>query len=218
MAQTDRQTDRSSRWAFTAYEDQWSLFESIPPGIAEWGWNAEICPNTNRRHYQGYIRLQQQQRFAWLRKLLPGVHIEVSKNWDALKLYCQKEETRIPGTQPIQQVSSYMTIYQYADDVAKRIADLIKASGQTINQIPKEKRLEYVDTLVREDICEGKRYVAHIATNPQWVTMWRKYSFELFFSYYNIENAKEESRSEEGEKVPGKGTELKPSGPDNESR
>jgi len=98
MSQTDRQTDKSSRWAFTAYEEQWGLFTTIHPGIAEWGWNTEICPETNRQHYQGYLRLTSQQRFAWLRKLLPGVHLEIAKNWEALKQYCAKEETRVPGT------------------------------------------------------------------------------------------------------------------------
>lgn len=204
MAQTDRQTDKSSRWAFTAYEDQWNLFESIPPGIAEWGWNAEICPKTNRKHYQGYLRLTQQQRFAWLKKILPGVHIEISKNWEALKKYCQKEETRIEGTKPTHEVSSFMTLYQYTDDVAKRVAQVIKAEGRTVNEIPKAQRLVYIDTLVRQDICEGKRYAGHIATNPQWVTLWNKYSFELIFSFSNIDGAQEESRSEESQE--GQGT------------
>ena len=68
---TDRQTDKSSRWGFTAYEDQYHLLEKMPPGIAEWGWQAEICPETNRPHRQGYLRLQSQQRFAWLKRYSP---------------------------------------------------------------------------------------------------------------------------------------------------
>jgi len=189
MAQTDRQTDKSSRWAFTAYEEQWSLFETIPPGIAEWGWNAEVCPKTNRKHYQGYLRLSQQQRFAWLRKLLPGVHIEISRNWEALKLYCQKEETRIEGTQPTQQTSSYMTLYQYTDYVAKRIADVIKKDGGTpVDEIPMPHLLRYVDAVVREDIRSGKRYASDIAVNPQWISKWNRFGRELIFSFYNINN------------------------------
>jgi len=214
MAQTDRQTDKSSRWAFTAYEDQWSLFETIPPGIAEWGWNAEMCPKTNRRHYQGYLRTSQQQRFAWLKKLLPGVHLEVAKNWDALKLYCQKEETRIEGSQPIHQTSNFLTIYQYVDVVAKRISDQLKASGLKLIEIPKAQRLQYVDDLVRQDISEGRRYAGHIATNPQWVTLWNKYSYEYIFSFYNINDGQQEDsrRQENRTQVPGK-EELCPESP-----
>jgi len=186
MEKTDRQTDKSSRWAFTAYEDQWNLFESMPPGVAEWGWNAEVCPKTNRKHYQGYLRLTQQQRFAWLRKLLPGVHIEISKNWEALKKYCQKEETRISGTQPTHQESSFMTLYQYTDDVAKRFANQIQTK-EALKLLPKVKLIGYIDLIVRRDIESGKRYAGHIATNPQWVTLWNKYAYELIFSFISID-------------------------------
>ena len=197
MAKTDRQTDKTSRWQFTAYEDQWSLFKTMPPGVAEWGWNAEVCPKTNRKHYQGYLRLSQQQRFAWLRKLLPGVHIEVCKNWDALKLYCQKEETRIEGTVPTHQVSSYMTLYQYTDDVAKRIADQLSLAQLDLHEIPVLRLLIYVDTTVRNDIRAGRRYAADIAQNPQWISKWNKYARELIFSFINIDATSPTSSSQE---------------------
>lgn len=184
--QTDRQTDKSSRWAFTAYEEQWSLFETMPPGVAEWGWNAEVCPKSNRKHYQGYLRLTAQQRFAWLRKLLPGVHIEICKNWDALKLYCQKEETRMEGTQPTHQMSSYMTHYQYRDEVAKTICAIIESSGHKPTETPKDKILRMVDEKVRQDIMKGRRYACDIAQNPQWERGWNLYAKELIISYSSI--------------------------------
>lgn len=197
MEKTDRQTDKTTRWQMTVYQGQWSLVETMPPGIAEWGWQTEICPKTQTPHYQGYLRTTQQQRMSWLKKLLPGIHFEVCgvrtpdkpqhECWIALKNYCQKKETRSPDSVAVHQVSQFMTLYQYTDDVAKRVAQVIKAQGQTVNEIPKAKRIEYVDTLVRQDICEGKRYAGHIATNPQWVTLWNKYSFELIFSFMNID-------------------------------
>lgn len=90
---------KTTRWAFTAYEEQWPLFESMPPLIAEWGWQQEVCPKTQREHYQGFIRTQRQMRFSQIRKLLPGVHIEAAKNWDALVNYCRKLDTAVEGTQ-----------------------------------------------------------------------------------------------------------------------
>jgi len=202
MAKTDRQTDKTSRWAFTAYEDQWSLFKEMPkPFVAEWGWNPEICPKTNRKHYQGYLRTSQQQRFACLKKMFPGVHFEVAKDWNALKLYCQKEDTRIPGMMPYYEKTDVMNIYQYVDNVAKRIADLIQ-TPERFGQIPKAKRIEYVDALVRQDICEGKRYAGHIATNPQWVTLWNKYSYEYIFSFLSINGLQRTRESESGSEAP----------------
>lgn len=90
---------KTTRWAFTAYADQWNLFEAMPPIIAEWGWQQEVCPETQREHYQGFIRTTRQVRFSQLRKVLPGVHIEAAKNWDALVNYCRKTESAVEGTQ-----------------------------------------------------------------------------------------------------------------------
>lgn len=96
--------EKTTRWAFTAYEDQWNLFESIPPLVAEWGWNTEECPETGRKHYQGFIRTTRQVRFSQMKTMLPGVHIEQAKNWNALLLYCKKEDTRVDGTEPHHEV------------------------------------------------------------------------------------------------------------------
>lgn len=91
--------DKSTRWAFTAYEGQWDLFKSMPPIVAEWGWQTETCPDTQRLHYQGYLRTQRQVRFNQIKKALPGVHLETAQNWDALVNYCKKPDTAVPGTQ-----------------------------------------------------------------------------------------------------------------------
>lgn len=96
----DRQTDKTTRWAFTAYQDQWHLFTTvIPELVADIGWQKEVCPDTQREHYQGFIRTKRQVRFVQMKKLYPGVHIEQAKNWDALVNYCRKSESAIEGSQ-----------------------------------------------------------------------------------------------------------------------
>jgi len=106
VQKTDRQTDKTTRWAFTAYKDQWSLFDSIPDLVASWGWQTEVCPDTQREHYQGYILLKRQARFSQLKQLFPGVHIEVARNWAALIEYCKKIDSAVPGTQ-VTQTNTY---------------------------------------------------------------------------------------------------------------
>ncbi|AXH77957.1 MAG: replication associated protein [Cressdnaviricota sp.] len=178
---TDRQTDKSSRWSFTAYEEQYALFNTMPPGIAEWGWNAEICPETNRPHRQGYLRLQSQQRFAWLKKILPGVHIEVAKNWDALVNYCKKEDTRAPGTIPVHQTNSIPTHFQYAETVAQQYVELYGLSDlddcewdpPLVTRTKLISIMDRLDAIVNKDITEGRRYAAWITTNPAWTVMWK---------------------------------------------
>jgi len=197
-AKTDRQTDKSSRWAFTAYEDQWALFTTIHPGIAEWGWNTEICPKTNRKHYQGYIRLTSQQRFAWLKKLFPGVHLEVSKNWDALVNYCKKEDTRVPGTTPVSQVNTILTHYQYAEEIAKKYYDKYGVSDfddccwdkkHTNDKTNLISVCDRITALAHVDIQLGRRYIMWIIGNPSWDTSWRKSWKPYILSYHSIEHA-----------------------------
>lgn len=101
MAKTDRQTDKGTRWAFTAYEEQWNLFDDIKkiPQVKEWGWQKEVCPETGRQHYQGYLLASSQVRLSHWLKHLKGVHMEIARDWNALKNYCKKAETAVEGTQ-----------------------------------------------------------------------------------------------------------------------
>lgn len=90
---------KSTQWSFTAYEAQWDLFKVMPELVAEWGWQEEVCPTTERKHYQGWLRTKRQVRFSQLRKILPSVHLEIAKNFKALQAYCKKTDTAVDGTQ-----------------------------------------------------------------------------------------------------------------------
>lgn len=177
--QTDRQTDKSSRWQFTAYEDQWALFDQMPPGIAEWGWQKETCPKTQKLHYQGYLRLSQQQRFSWIKKILPGVHLEVAKNWEALINYCSKIETRVEGEAPVHVVNTYYTQYTYAELLGKRI---YKENFADYKNWTNERAMDVIETSARIDIREGHREVAWIISNPNWKVYW-KYWKDILTSF-----------------------------------
>lgn len=88
-------SDKSTRWAFTAYEEQWNLFTgTMPELIAEWAYQTESCPQTGKKHYQGWLRTHRQVRFKQIKEVLPGVHLEVARDWNKLKNYCKKNETR----------------------------------------------------------------------------------------------------------------------------
>jgi len=168
-------TDKSSRWAFTAYEQQYGFFKTMPPGVHKWGWNVEICPNTQREHYQGYMQLKQQQRFSWMRKQFPGLHVEIPRNWEALQQYCQKEDTRKEGTSPTLVVNDIPTKYGYAEEVAKRLPRVLLGSEPTTEEI-----LDAVQVLVRSDIRNGRRGVEWIASNPDWKVVWKSYGTDMY--------------------------------------
>jgi len=186
-------TDKSTRWQFTAYEEQWRLFQAIPPAIAEWGWNTEICPKTNRQHYQGYFLLRTQHRFAAVKKMFPGVHLEIARDWNKLKEYCKKAETRAPGTEPVVAYNELPTLYSYADEVLARLPswnevrqlwmrhteEALRVARRTQCEQPYYRSCEeyayevIVKFIISEDIREGRAYIEWIIQNPLWITTFK---------------------------------------------
>lgn len=55
-------------------------------------WGTEICPNTGKTHYQGYMEFNQQVRLSTLKNVLPTTHFEERKGSqsDAID-YCKKD-------------------------------------------------------------------------------------------------------------------------------
>lgn len=93
----EKEKEKSTRWQFTAFESHYHLIEARHDVIAEIGWQDEICPDTGRKHRQGYLRTVRQVRKKQLYETLPGVHIEVARNWAGLVNYCRKQESRDPS-------------------------------------------------------------------------------------------------------------------------
>jgi len=58
----------------------------------------ESCPETGRRHLQGYVRLRSPQRISALQRALPGGHFEAAAAKESKNIeYCSKEESRVDG-------------------------------------------------------------------------------------------------------------------------
>ncbi len=70
-------------------------------------WNHEICPETNRRHLQGAIKLDGTRSFSWVQQHLfrRGEHVEFCRSWIASVKYCQKADSQAPET----------TFFQFGD-------------------------------------------------------------------------------------------------------
>lgn len=159
-------SDRSTRWAFTAFENQWPLFEKMPDLVKEWSWQTEVCPDTGRKHYQGWILTNSQQRHSALIKALPGVHIEIAKNWNALISYCRKEETRDASGSVVHQVNQreYLTL----DKALMRLANVFDLEGferdvknpdNKTKSVQKQYFQKAVQELVRENPADIGYYV-----------------------------------------------------------
>lgn len=184
MSKTDRQTDKTTRWAFTAYEDQFGLFDKIPDKVKEWGWQTEICPTTERKHYQGYILTRTQQRHKAMRDMFPGVHIEVAREWNALVNYCKKIDTAIEGTQK-HEVNERKYL-QFADalvNVAKCYIDPHMSHAHRLRLAPSDEAValskitpEQLETKAFDEaVCqlvEAQPNDVSLYTNPQIKRAW----------------------------------------------
>lgn len=63
----------------------------------------EVCPDTERPHYQGYLEFTRPVRFAHVKRICEdnAMHCETRKGTrDDARNYCRKEETRAPGFEP----------------------------------------------------------------------------------------------------------------------
>lgn len=87
-------------WCFTIYT--LSAFTGVfdTDVVARAVWQLELCPNTQREHYQGYIMFKRRLRLSAVKAFL-GVdtaHCEVAKGSPGANLvYCTKEDSRADG-------------------------------------------------------------------------------------------------------------------------
>lgn len=172
----ERQTDKTTRWAFTAYEDQWPLFtkDKLDPIVVYVKYQEEQCPDTGRRHYQGALRTSRQVRFSHIRKLFPGVHIEQAKNWSALLKYVEKSDTAVAGTR----TEINRSTLSFADVLialagVKDEPDFSEIDETDENRIKRIDRLLTIDFWARVNILltEDPNLVG-ILTMPQYLRAW----------------------------------------------
>ena len=211
------ESDKTTHWCFTAYEEQWPLFVlgKMPPHVSSWGWQQEICPETSRPHYQGWMVTRAQHRYSpaghkdgvakfkpagSLLRLFPGVHIEpVAKDdWARVKNYCRKLDTRASGTEPVQEISTYSTIYSYADELLERLPtwefmrELWMYDCDSVMRQCKERQATYQELgltlfkspedyayevslqgLIQDDIRNGRIEASYLSRNPLFIVHWK---------------------------------------------
>lgn len=184
MEKTDRQTDKSTRWAFTAYEDQWCLFKDIKQYdiVKEWGWQQETCPTSGRLHYQGYLLLSRQARFSQLVKTFPGVHIEPARNWQALVQYCKKKDTATAGTQ-VHQINEreFLNMHSAFVLIGRELIEYAELYESDLFEYTKSQTIKHKDPDVYEYKWATRRLVdkspqdVAVYSNPQFQRAWTDY-------------------------------------------
>jgi len=166
----------------TVYEDQYGLLAVMPPEVAEWGWQDEICPDTSRSHKQGYLRTKSQVRFSALRKILPGIHLEIAKDWNALKQYCSKSDTRNPDGEQVHQTSNIPSKYTYAPEIAERIVE--QYDYDDWNSWLTQDLCTNIKALALLDIQAGRLGIEWIIIDPNWKLVWKETGKSMLIRAY----------------------------------
>lgn len=172
--------DKSTRWAFTAYEQHYKQLDAIvreieelekPSGlVAEIGWQDEICPETARPHRQGFIRTVRQVRHHQARSIIPSMHIDIAKNWKALLNYCSKEKTRDGSGNPVHVSTTWrpLRLHEILKEVGAKVINqlyLEAGPGETPSRIDRQTDRRHLLNLLREHSKELVR------DNPEYAVV-----------------------------------------------
>lgn len=92
--------DRAKNFCFTSYNEEPIPFDDETMSFLVQ--QREICPSTGRGHWQGTLVLKNPRTFTGIKRMLPNAHIEKCRNLLKSIEYCRKEESREPGTEPLE--------------------------------------------------------------------------------------------------------------------
>lgn len=98
-----RSTVKARRYIFTYFpseSEDAELWTALPDGFRFICWQEESCPETGRRHLQGYIELKSPQRLNWVKRSMGCDHMHLEKCSGSRQqciAYCEKEDSRISG-------------------------------------------------------------------------------------------------------------------------
>lgn len=113
---------RCRNYCFTSYKDDCVI--NPDPTVRYYIYQQEQCPQTGKKHYQGYIEFHKAVRYNTVKDILndPKVHLE-SRKGSAKQAsdYCKKEDTAIKGTQvewgKMASQGERIDIYEAVDDI-----------------------------------------------------------------------------------------------------
>lgn len=178
---SEKQRIRGTCWSITINNYTKEELEKIKEHP---GWKMEGQEEIGEEgtvHYQGML-CTPQVWFSAVKKALPRAHIELAKNRKALEKYVHKPETRVAEVDTLR--SDIPTLFDYQHQIANKWNDdewdEFMRTDNNQKRIDKgvelgDIALEYVDSLVANDIENGMLGVEYIAINPMWRSAWKRF-------------------------------------------
>ena len=149
----------SRRWCFTSFSNEpicQDISSSEEEGTLQHRvryliYQQECCPTTSRRHYQGYIEFTQPVRRPHVQRAIAGdtpASVRPARGTAAEnRTYCSKEDSRVPGTSPVE-------LGSYAAGGQGTRSDLVSA----VNAIRGQRPVDALRTLYEDHTAVMVRY------------------------------------------------------------
>jgi len=124
MSQTDRQTDKAIHWNTAVFDvdDNWAKLNTLPDFVKEIHKQKEVCPTTNREHFQIHVVCHRQVRLTQMTGWISKSHWKPVRGAEyianSLK-YTKKSESAVPGTQQVQKGPEYYKLHELLLVVAR---------------------------------------------------------------------------------------------------
>lgn len=198
-------TERATCWSITINNPtEQDLNVSLPAGWSMTGQMEKGAEGTE--HYQGMLKTSQ-VRFTAVKKVFPRAHIEVARNRKALEKYVHKEETRLATVSDNKSVQ--VTLFDYQHTIASKWDDNVfyqrvqqrrdfEENHKTEKyQEEDDLAMEYLDSMVADDIENGVIGVEYIAINPMWRSAWKKFWRQMVARERKLNADKEDRQTED---------------------
>lgn len=79
-------------WCVTLWSEEDVGRLKAEAGICAMCVGEEVCPTTQKVHYQSYVRFESNKRFSWWKNQFPGAHVELRRGTEAEAAeYCRKD-------------------------------------------------------------------------------------------------------------------------------
>jgi len=191
MAQTDRQTDRpATHWNAAVFDsdDNWSKLKVLPPFVKEVHSQQEICPDTQRPHFQVHVICHRQVRLTQMCSWIKATKWQPVRGKEHIQnsiKYTSKKESAVPGTHEVQQGERYYQLHELLLEVAKQY----DFSDELYLLERGENKREFAwlsGRLVRQDLRWANKL-----SNPQLKTCWDNWGavFKRIVSEYMEETS-----------------------------
>lgn len=191
MEQTDRQTDmaaKASNWKSAIFDvdDNWSRLEALPAFVKSVFKQQEVCPTTQRLHFQVHIVTHRQVRLtqmcSWIKatKWIPVLgkeHIQNSIN------YCSKKESAVPGTYEEVQGQKYYQVHELLTIVAQQHTQADQDERNPKDWLYRRSWAHLTSRLIAQDITWASRLC-----NPTLEKCWKNWG-EVFIRLYRDRGA-----------------------------